>query len=225
MLRWIQASLWGLATIVGTGCATAGTRPHEMAAKQHEQAATTAEREATEHAARFDPAQARSITTRAGITEVNPTGEHRRYAAKLRSEAADHRGAARTLREAEARACSESTGGHPDLAPFFEFQEVDRVTPLYVSNGRYGALRGASITLKKADGVTAESVQSALACHLARNAALGFEAPEMGHCPLAARGVRATAREQDGRVVVDVSASSAAVAEAVLARAELLDPR
>jgi hypothetical protein len=157
---------------------------------------------------------------------VNPTGEHRQYAAKLRAAATDHRAAARTLREAEARACSGTTGGHADLAPFFKLEEVERVTPLYVSNGRYGALRGASITLKNADGVTAESVQRALYCHLAANAALGFEAPEMGHCPLATRGVRANAREQDGRVVVDVaSASSAAVAEAVLARAELLEPR
>lgn len=225
MLRWIQTSVLGLAAFVGTGCATAGTRPHDMGASRHEQAAATAESEAMEHAARFDPAQARRVTTRAGITEVNPTGEHGHSAAKLQAEASQHRAAARALRDAEARACSAIPGSHAELAPFFRRDDVERVTPLYASSGRDGALRGASIRLKHADGVTADSVQRALDCHLARNAALGFDAPEMGHCPLAARGVRATAREQGGRVVVDVTASRTAVADAVLARADLLDPR
>jgi hypothetical protein len=42
--------------------------------------------------------------------------------------------------------------------------------------------------------MTAERLQRVVDCHMARNAALGHEVPEMSYCPLVPPGVRATVR-------------------------------
>jgi hypothetical protein len=225
MLRWIHTSMLGLATVVASGCATAGTRPHDMPAAQHESVAKTADAEAAAHAARFDPMKARMVATRAGPTEVNPTAEHRYHAHRLRALAAEHHAAAQALRDEEARSCAGLADGDSELTPFFRPGDVERVEALYTPNGRTGVLRGASITYRPTLGLAADAIQRRLECHLARNAALGFDAPEMAYCPLASRGVRASVRESDGRVVVDMSTRNTAVADAVLARAKLLEPR
>jgi hypothetical protein len=225
MYSWIRISMLGVATIAGAGCATAGTRPHDMSAAQHERAAAAADDEATEHASRFDPAQTTSVRQRAGWGEANPTAEHRHEADKLRAEAAKHRAAAQALRDAEARSCGAVPADDRDLGPFFHREDVERVEPFYANTGRNRTLRGATITYKPVAGLTAEAMQRNIDCHLARNAALGFDAPEMAHCPLASRGVQATARDSRGRVVVEVSANDPSVANALLARAKLLERR
>ena len=199
-----------------------------MSAAAHESAAAVASSEAAEHAVRFDPTQTRLRVTgcvRAPCSpeEVNPTAVHRQEAADLEAAAAQHRKAAEELRAAEARACADvtpNTGG--DLSPFFQARPVDRVEPLYSYAGvRSRVLIGAKVVLAAAPGVSASSVQKSLDCHLARNAAMGFDAPEMSFCPLAAKGVEARAREKNGLIVVEVKAAKAETAEQVLRRAEL----
>jgi hypothetical protein len=230
MVRWLQNSLLGLAALAGSGCATPGTRPHDMAAEQHEKAAARAATEAAEHDAGFDPTQTKSTRVCRGrgpcwTEEVNPSAEHRHHAQKLRAAAAEHRAAAQALRDAEAVSCASLSEEDRDLGPFFHRGDVERVEPLHANAGRDRSVRGALITFRPVAGLTSEWMQRSLDCHLARNAALGFDAPEMGHCPLAPRGVRATARESGGRVVVEVVAPDASAVQAVLTRAQLLAPR
>jgi hypothetical protein len=230
MVRWLQNSLLGLAALAGSGCATPGTRPQDMGAEQHEKAAAAAATEAAEHEAGFDPTQARSTRVCRGrgpcwTEEVNPTAEHKQHAQKLRAAAAEHRAAAQTLRDAETTSCAGLSDEDRDLGPFFHREDVERVEPLHAYAGRDRSVRGAVITFKPVAGLTSEWMQRSLDCHLARNAALGFDAPDMAHCPLAPRGVRAIARESVGRVVVEVVAPDASAAQTVLTRAQLLARR
>ena len=231
MLSWTKFALLGIATAAGSGCATSGTRPHDMSAAGHEQTAETAEAEAREHAARFDPSR---VTTRKVCSgrgpcwneEVNPTTEHRAEAAELQRAAAEHRKAAEALRAAEARACAGLTDEDRDLSPFFHRGDVERVEPMYRNVGGRGRfVTGATVVFAQVPGLTAEWMQKSLDCHMARNAAVGFDAPEMSYCPLAAKGVHAVAREAKGRVSVEITSDDKAKAEEVLRRAQLLAPR
>lgn len=231
MLSWTESVVLGFAVVAGIGCATPGTRPHDMSAAGHEKSANVAETEAAEHAARFDPAQ----TTRRRVCsgrgpcwskEVNPTAQHRADAAKLQAVAAEHRQAAEALRTAETKACTNLDAADRDLSPFFHRPDIERVEPLYRNpNSRERRLTGALVAFAQVPGLSREWMQQSLDCHLARNAAMGFDAPEMGYCPLASKGVQAIARESDGRVHVEITADDSTTASEILRRAQLLAPR
>lgn len=45
-------------------------------------------------------------------------------------------------------------------------------------------------------GLTKELFQRIVNCHLARNAVLGHDAPELAYCPLAPKGVTAEVRSR-----------------------------
>jgi hypothetical protein len=79
-----------------------------------------------------------------------------------------------------------------------------------------------SIVLAQVPGLSADSMQKSLDCHLARNAAVGFSASEMPFCPLASKGIHAVARESKGRVTVEITAGDSRAAEEVLRRSRLL---
>jgi hypothetical protein len=225
MLSWNQAMWVGLVLVGSSGCATPGTRPHDMSTAAHEKAAMLAEAEATEHAARFDASQATSnvVCSRAGCRsqDLNPTKVHLEDAAQLRQVASEHRQAGEALQTEVGRACQGETGRTASLAPFFKPGYVERVEPSYrYARGRQ--VSGATIVLANVPGLSAAAVQHDLDCHLALYAAAGFDAAEMSYCPLASRGVRAVAREESGRVVVDIRTAEQATAGEVLRRAQLL---
>lgn len=228
MLAWTKATWIGLAMVGSFGCATPGTRPHDMSTAEHEKAALLAEAEASEHAARFDASQATStlVCSRAGCRsqDVNPTSMHLDEAAQLRHLASEHQQAADALRSEVSRACQGETDGTGPLAPFFRPEYVERVEPSY-RYGRDRAVVGATIAFTKVPGLRAAAVQRDLECHLARSAAAGFSAAEMSYCPLASRDVHAVAREENGRVLVEIMTGERATAEEVLRRARLLAPR
>lgn len=231
MLSWTRSVMLGFAMVGGVGCATPGTRPHDMSAAEHEKKAQIQEAEAAEHAARFDPAQTtkrRVCNGRAPCWtgEVNPTDGHRVDAAKLQATATKHRKAAETLRAAETDACAGLDPADRELSPFFHRDDIERVEPLYRgASFRSRALSGATIVFADVPGLSREWMQQSLDCHVARNAALGFDAPEMAYCPLASKGVRAVASETGGRIRVEVTAGDAVTAEEILRRAQLLAPR
>lgn len=235
MLSWTKTALIGFATVAGSGCATAGTRPHDMSVAGHEKAANVAEAEAAEHAARPQQDAPASIkptpqaVCRIGPCwreELSPSANHRAAAEKLRVAAAEHRKAAVALRDAERLACADLSEADRDLSPFFHRDDVERVEPAYQHTGyRQRTLTGATVVFAKVPGLSVEWMQKSLACHLARNAAMGFDAPEMAYCPLAPKGVHASARETNGHVTVEITAGDAQPAEEVLRRAQLLAPR
>lgn len=228
MISWTKAVVIA-STVTGAACATPGTRPYDMSAAQHEQRAALAEAEAAEHSARYDPARrtSRVVCARFGCSsqETNPTAVYREHADRLHAEAAEHRKAAEALHDAEANVCA-ATGGDQDLTPMFRRDEVERIEPIYrYTGGRSRGVEGAILVLARTTDVTADALQKKLDCHLARNAAVGFDAPDMGYCPLASRGVRAVVREGGGRLRIEITANDGRTAEEVLRRAQLLARR
>lgn len=69
-------------------------------------------------------------------------------------------------------------------------------------------------------GLTAEWLQRLLDCHLARNAAVGYDMPEMADCPLAVRGVKVTVVSAGDGFAVELASDNDAVAAEVLRRAQ-----
>jgi hypothetical protein len=81
---------------------------------------------------------------------------------------------------------------------------------------------GASVGFRAVPGMTAQWLQRLVDCHLARNAALGHDVPEMKYCPLVPKGVTATVRATDDGFVVEIRGDTAATVQEVQRRAQLL---
>lgn len=145
--------------------------------------------------------------------------EHRRAAAA-------HRAASQALRDAEARACAGLDAGDRDESPFWHREDIASVEPLVVEThaGKTSTPRtvGAIVTVRAVKGMTAQWLQRLVDCHLARNAALGHDVPEMAYCPLVPRGASAHVAATDTGFAISVSVDDAATAEEVLRRARAL---
>lgn len=221
LLMWVAA------------CAsTPGARPHEMSAAEHEAAAAALERGAAEHQAEYAPGATsterrcgvRSTTHGGGVcwtSTVNPTARHLEEADELRAAAGEHRAASRALEEAEARACAGLSPDDRDISPFAHTEDIRGVEPLQL-RGHYPRLVGATVFFRAVPGMSVESLQRLVDCHLARNAVLGHDLPEMSFCPLQPKGVSARVREGAEGFAVDIAADERSVAEEVLRRAQAL---
>jgi hypothetical protein len=188
--------------MVASACAGApGTRPDEMSVAGHEAAAVqweSAAKASPEDLARFKKAH-----------EV----------------AAQHRVAAQTLVDAEARACSGVAIADRDISPFSRRQEIEAIAivgPRATNsvNGYDTADRGAAVTFRAVPGLTREWFQRILNCHQARNAALGYPAGEMLDCPLNLKGVDVVVESAGPRFVVEVTSDDPTMAREILRRAQ-----
>lgn len=183
------------------GCASTGTRPSDMSARQHEQAANQDQRSAQAHQEQYDPnawsGGGGGCDTLCFATWSNPTSEHAQQARKHRSLAAKHRRASERLREAERRLCAGIPERDRDVSPFFHFADIASVTtesePFEVRFNPIG-------------GLDAGAMQRLVDCHIGRNAVLGLAASKMDFCPLVARGVRAKVRADGNTIVVELEA-------------------
>ncbi|MBZ0122196.1 MAG: hypothetical protein K8H88_34700 [Sandaracinaceae bacterium] len=228
------------ATLTLAACGgTPGARPHDMSRTAHEEAATGEEREAAEHQAQYDarasaPLRCGSATASAltggpcWSVDLNPTQHHAEEARRHREAAAAHRAASAVLRDAEGRACAGIDEAERDMSPFAHRDDIRSVEPLRVDvpAGRQpiARLRGATVTFRAVQGMTVEWLQRSVDCHLARNAALGHDVPEMEYCPLVPNGVTARVRSVGDGFAVDVRANDDATAQEILRRAGALAP-
>ena len=216
-----------------TACGgTPGAQPHDMSAAQHEAMAQRAEQGAALHQAQYSPDA--GVTTElcnprssaCWTSSTNPTAEHHERADKQRKMAADHRAASEALRSAEARACAGLSDEDRDVSPFAHREDIASVEPLYAnvssSKGAFERLRGAVITFHAVPGMTAQWLQRLVDCHLARNAALGHEVPEMPYCPLVPKGVDATVTATSTGFAVAVGSENFDTASEVVRRARTL---
>jgi hypothetical protein len=238
MSRLIQLiSVLGMMT---AACAsTPGAKPHDMSAAQHEREAEAHAGAAQAHEGQYQP-EARAEqekcapagTLGAGVcwsSIVNPTEQHHQASEEHRRHAADHRAASATLREAEARACTGIAPDDRDMSPFEHAEDITAVEPLM---GRLGSREtdtservvGAVVTFRAVPGLTAEWLQRIVDCHLARNASLGHEVPEMPNCPLVVRGAQARVRSTGDGFAVEIRSDNDAAAREILARAKRLRP-
>lgn len=232
--------------IVASCASTPGAKPHDMSAAQHETTAAREEKSADLHAAQYEPNATvkRESCSRAASARyandvgcwtsiVNPTDEHREQAKKHHQMAADHRTASMALRDAEARACSGISEYDRDESPFLHREDITSVEPLIVPAGsgttsgkaQYTRTVGAVITFRAVPWLTAQWLQRVIDCHLARNAALGHDVPEMSYCPLVPKNVSAKVSETSTGFAVSVRSEDAQTAQEVLRRARALTSR
>jgi hypothetical protein len=155
-----------------------------------------------------------------------PTDVHKAEAQRYLKIAAEHRAAARDLREAEASACRGIVERDRILSPFYHREDVEKAEPLRVGVSHVAATRlaGAVVTFRPVPGLTEQSLQRVIECHQARNAVLGYDAPEMAYCPLALKDVTARVRSVGDRLLVEIRSDAAGTAAEVLKRAEYLVP-
>jgi hypothetical protein len=220
------------------GCAsTPSAKSQDMSKAQHEQVAAQHEQAAARLASSYEPkASKEEVETSARpyggswTSATKATSEQKTDAAKHRKIAAEHRAAAQTLREAEARSCEGISDTDRDQSPFEHREDITGVTPYSEvrSPGDVGympqemTLKGAVITFRAVQGMTAEWLQRVVDCHLARNASMGFGMPEMSFCPLAVKGARAKVTSTGNGFSVTVESNDRATAEEILRRAQAL---
>lgn len=216
-------------------CSPAGTQAHDMSAAQHQAAASREDHQASTHAAQFDPNASESQTRcsmgkgRVCWTQaINPTASHGDTAEKHRELAAKHRAASQTLRDAEASACTGISDEDRDTSPFAHTQDIRSVSKLTredaTGKSRLTRDAGATIVFRATPGLTAEWLQRIVDCHLARNAAVGHDMPEMPYCPLVPRDAKATVRSVGDGFAVSVASADPASAAAIWGRAQKLGP-
>lgn len=223
----LASSILGL--LFASGCATTkGARPHDMSAAQHDAMAAQEARAGAADARAYDPSQ--TTTTEScqnpsrgpdpedvcWTSESNPTAIFREEAAQLRKMAAEHRAASQALRDAEARACVGLSERNRDMSPFEHAGDITGVEP---------SAGGAVISFRPVPGMTAQWLQRVLDCHLARNAALGNQMPEMSSCPLVPKDVTAKVTPTDKGFAVTVRSDNGDSAKEILRRAQRLFAR
>jgi hypothetical protein len=202
-----------------------------MSAADHAAVAEAHADAAASHEAAYDPSatttERRCSPTRGGQTcwtaVVNPTAEHLALAERERKMAADHRAASAALVAAQATACVGLSNDDRDLSPFTYTEGIASVAPL-LDTGPNKAVEGAVVEFRALPGLTAELLQHIMDCHLAANAAVGHDMPEMPDCPLVPKGATARVRETGSGFAVEIRADDPAAAADILARAQRLSP-
>lgn len=225
--------------ILLAACATRtpGAQPHDMSAASHETTAAQEDLAAREHEQRYDPAarerseKCRGITTAKDGTAnepcwtsvTNPTAEHLKHSEEHLARGAEHRAASQALRDAEARACVGIPVADRDESPFDHREDIARVDPLYAQQqGKQASQRltGAVVVFRAVPGMTAQWLQRVVDCHLARNAALGHDVPEMSYCPLVPKGVTASVTPGQAGFAMEIRSDDSETAKEILRRAE-----
>lgn len=234
------SALFFIAVAAGSAaCAstTPGAHPHDMSAAQHAAMAENEAKTGELHAGQYDPKalkESKGCSSNARVdlagacwtSTSNTTQEHLDDAKKHRKMAADHRAASQALRDAEARACVGISDEDRDMSPFAHRDDIASVEPLTVgSSGAKGQTPrtvGAVITFRAVPGMTAQWLQRVVDCHLARNAAVGHEAPEMPYCPLVPKDASASVSATDSGFAVAVRSDDSNTAKEILRRARAL---
>ena len=147
---------------------------------------------------------------------MNPTATHLDERERHRKLATAHRNASLALKDAEARACAGLSENDRDMSPFAHREDIAQVDVTAV---------GATILFKATPGLTAQSLQRVVDCHVARNAALGNDMPEMLYCPLVPKNVKVRVERRDSGVAVEVTSGDNAVAQEIVRRAQGLTTR
>lgn len=216
-------------------CTPGSVEPQAMSAAEHQAAADREERAAQEHPSRFSPGESRAekecIAQGGGkeggpVCWVNPTPKHSAAARHHRDLERMHREAALELQNAEASACSGIDTDDRETSPFEHLEDIRSVSALDEPDNAERASRvaGATVVFRAVPGMTVEWLQRVVDCHLARNAALGYEeaALEMTSCPLTVRGAKAMARPISQGFAVTIRADEDEASREILRRAQSL---
>ena len=205
-------------TLVAAGCAsTPGAKPGDMSAADHEKMARSAELTSATHSADYDPnAQVTEFECTAADGLIcwesarNPSAAHREDAQHHKKAAADHRAASKGLMDAEATSCRDVSGRDRDMSPFHRkenLSRIDSIDSLFAPDQGITRTDGVVIVMKPTSGLTRDKLERIVNCHMARNAAAGYDMPEMAYCPLNVKGTFArVSKVKDGNLAVSVYA-------------------
>lgn len=224
--RWLAFSLCCAA------CAPA-VQVHGSGAAQHDRAAAQEELAAAEHEKQYRPDAIKAACSGQGerpagvvcwASTSNPTEQHLRDAARHRALAAAHRAASSALRAAEASVCSGVTPQDRDISPFAHREDIVQGAPVLTPGGSKTPPRqvGVTVVFRAVPGLTSEWLQRLIDCHIARNAVLGHDAPEMAYCPLAVRGVTAHVASEHGGYAVALRADEQESINAIRERVDAI---
>jgi hypothetical protein len=156
-----------------------------------------------------------------------PSPETQREVAELRRKANEHRNAA-AVRKAEEEACAGVSEADRVQSPFSHHDDIVSVQQLGVPTPQGGTREaGAVVVFRRVPRLTVEVFQKILDCHLARDAAFGFDARELEYCPLEVNPLgfhrlKATVTEHADTFEVRIYADNEEIARKVLARAQAL---
>jgi hypothetical protein len=100
-----------------------------------------------------------------------------------------------------------------DVSPFSHRADILGVSPLEAGPAQprqKPRTVGATVLFRPVPGLTVAELQQLVACHLARNATIGYEkaGAEMGGCLLTQQGTQATVRALESGFAVDIRADS-----------------
>ena len=126
--------------------------------------------------------------------------------------------ASRALRDAQARACSGVAEGDREVSPFAHVMDIVNVEPIMQGP----LLLGAKVTFRHVEGLTVQSLQRIVDCHVAQADALGHEVPEERFCPLNLPDVTAKVTAAGDGYDVAVVTDDEEAAKEVLRRARAL---
>jgi len=147
----------------------------------------------------------------------NPTAWHLKMAARLRKEAAYHRSISKALVRAEASKCGGLSDADRDESPFGHVEDLVSASPRYDNS----KLTGVTLVFRYVPGMTVESLQRVVDCHLARAEALGHDEPDVPNCPLLP-GVHAKVAAVPSGFAVDLTTEKDGEADELVRRATAL---
>jgi hypothetical protein len=225
-------------------CASTRSLPDEdLSAKEHERAAAEDRGSAREMANRFDNRSVRYVELypeRPATCDkslpgscspywtmtTNPSDRELSLAAAYQTRARRHRKAAEQLRQTEAKSCLLVSLADQDMSPLLRQRDIAGLDHVGESSGRgpLGVPAGAAIAFRPVPDLSQANLQRIVDCHLARNAALGWDQSDNSACPLNVKGAHAKVRTADGRLVVEVTSTDAGAALEILKRARALWP-
>ena len=227
-----------IAILLAACGATPGARPHDMSAAQHEREAGQQSTAADREAALYHP-NARAVVqgcrpqdgSVCWLSKRNPTAKHRDLAEQYRRAAADHRAASAALRQAEAKACVEVDPDDRDMSPFVHTEDIVSVEPM-VESRRAGSASppedvvvGVRVWFASVPGLTKTRLERQVECHLARNAVLGHNLPEMPNCPLVPNGASARVTTLGSGIGVEIWSEDPKATADIIARSDRISPR
>ncbi|MHB8420314.1 MAG: hypothetical protein ACYDCL_19750 [Myxococcales bacterium] len=225
--------LVGFVLAASIGCASAPVPEHHPSAAAYESQASAERAEAARQERAYDPnagVRRQSCEGKSDLgsacwtSELNPTAEHLREAARLRREAARDRARSNELREAEAKSCAGVSEADRDEGPFIHREDIASVAPVYspAEGSESPRLLGARVTFRPIWGLTIGFLQRVVDCHLARSNALGNQLPDLPDCPMATPGTRASVVQTAQGFAVTLTSDDPASAREILRRAALL---
>ena len=206
------------------GCAGGGTAPGAMSADAHRAAAEQEQQRSAAHragesvSARADSCGGPLTSEPQDICWSTPNAErvqHHRRARRHEELAVEHRAAATTLMQDEAKACANVSTTDRETSLFGHSGDILSVQtirrpPLDASP------RGVRVVFRAVRGLSVDSLQRVLNCQLARAATLGeaFDQED----PLALRPLETSLKQTDEGVVLEMRSEDREVAAALVRR-------